>query len=73
MVYQNLFSPHIPPQSRILLPMSISAFNDLFSEIANPDEKTLQQGELLFEQGDLATHIFVVKITIFIKSFLVIL
>jgi CRP-like cAMP-binding protein len=41
--------------------MSISAFNDLFSEIANPDEKTLQQGELLFEQGDLATHIFVVK------------
>jgi len=41
--------------------MSISAFNDLFSEIANPDEKTLQQGELLFEQGDPATHIFVVK------------
>jgi CRP-like cAMP-binding protein len=41
--------------------MSISAFNDLFSAITNPEDKTLQQGELLFEQGAPATHIFVVQ------------
>ena len=41
--------------------MSISAFNDLFSEIANPENKSLQQGEPLFEQGAPATHIFVVQ------------
>ena len=41
--------------------MSISAFNDLFSDITNPENKTLQQGESLFEQGDTATHIFVVQ------------
>ena len=40
--------------------MSISAFNDLFSDITNPENKSLQQGEPLFEQGDPATHIFVV-------------
>ena len=41
--------------------MSISAFNDLFSDITNPENKSLQQGEPLFEQGDPATHIFVVQ------------
>ncbi len=41
--------------------MSISAFNDLFSEIANPENKSLQQGELLFEQGDPAVNVFVVQ------------
>ena len=41
--------------------MNISAFNDLLSDIANPDKKYLQQGELLFEQGDPAAHIFVVQ------------
>jgi CRP-like cAMP-binding protein len=41
--------------------MSISAFNDLFSDITNPKNKSLQQGELLFEQGDPATDIFVVQ------------
>ena len=41
--------------------MNMSAFNDLFSDITNPEYKSLQQGELLFEQGDPATHIFVVQ------------
>ena len=41
--------------------MSTSAFNELFSDIANPDNKSLHQGELLFEQGAPATHIFVVQ------------
>ncbi|MEN8136659.1 MAG: Crp/Fnr family transcriptional regulator [Thermodesulfobacteriota bacterium] len=41
--------------------MSKSAFDDLFSEIANPEKKSLQQGELLFEQGNPATHIFIVQ------------
>ena len=41
--------------------MSKSAFNDLFSEITNPKSKSLQQGELLFEQGDPAINVFVVQ------------
>ena len=41
--------------------MSKSAFNDLFSKITNPKNKSLQQGELLFEQGDPAINVFVVQ------------
>ena len=40
--------------------MNISAFEDLFSEVAHPQNKSLHKGELLFEQGDPAAHIFVV-------------
>lgn len=41
--------------------MKLSELNQLFSDIANPEERPLKQGELLFEQGGPATHIYVVK------------
>ncbi len=46
---------------QFILYMNISAFNDLFSGITNPDTRILQKGESLFVQGTPATHIFVVK------------
>ncbi len=41
--------------------MNLSAFEKLFSDITNPDKRSLKRGELLFEQGEPATHIFAVQ------------
>ena len=41
--------------------MSKSASSDLFSEIVNPEKKSLHKGELLFVQGTPATHTFVIQ------------
>lgn len=41
--------------------MKTPALDQLFSDIANPKKRTLKKGELLFGQGDLATHIYTVQ------------
>ena len=60
-VYRELFFTYSYPLCQGQRIMSISVFNELFSDIANPGSKSLLQGEQLFEQGAPATHIFVVR------------